>query len=73
MIPNFTLDGILPPFLGSSPGGLFGLMSPFEVKVFDVAERFGTTDNRKDILRKWLNHRGALRSIEAFNGSMAAF
>jgi hypothetical protein len=63
MIPNFTLDGILPPFSGTSPAGPAGLMSPYEVTAFDVAERFGTTENRKDILRKWLNHREALRSL----------
>ena len=63
MIPNFTLDGVLPPFLGPSPAGAMALMSPYEVKAFDVADRFGTTDNRKDILRGWLKHREALRSI----------
>jgi hypothetical protein len=63
MIPNFTLDGVLPPFLDTSPAGSPGLMSPYEVKAFDVAERFGTTENRKDILRRWLDHREALRSI----------
>ena len=68
MIPKFTLDGILPPFLGSTPAGPHSQMSPYEVTAFEVVEHFGSTENRKEILRKWLNHREALRSIGIAQG-----
>jgi hypothetical protein len=43
-IPQFTIDGVLPPFKGSTPAGVADLMSPYEVGSVDVVERFGTTD-----------------------------
>jgi len=63
MIPVFTIDGLLPPFQASDPGQHPALMSPYEVTAFEVVERFGSTDNRREILRKWLEHRAALRGI----------
>ncbi len=38
-------------------------MSPYEVTAFEVAERFGGTNRRNEILIKWLEHREALRGI----------
>ena len=63
MIPVFTIDGLLPPFQGSDPGQQPAFLSPYEVTAFEVVERFGSTDNRREILRKWLEHRAALRGI----------
>jgi uncharacterized protein DUF6932 len=62
-ILQFTIDGILPPFEGSSPAGASDLMSPYEVGPVDVVERFGTTEQRKAILRNWLDHRTVLRGL----------
>ena len=62
-IPQLTIDGILPPFKGSGPGDAFDLMSPYEVGPVDVLQRFGTTDERKAILRNWLDHRTVLRGL----------
>jgi hypothetical protein len=68
MIPQSTIDGILPPFQGSEPGGDPALMSPYEVGPLDVVQRFGTTDQRKAILKKWLDHREILRSLGIVRG-----
>lgn len=62
-IPAFTIDGILPPFIGpDGPGGAFNDMTPYVVTAEEVATRFGTNDNRKAILRGWLDHRADLRA-----------
>lgn len=62
-IPSFTIDGVLPPFVGSDPGASSNLMSPYEAKPIDVVLRFGTSDVRRTILRGWLAHRAELRAI----------
>ena len=68
MIPQSTIDGILPPFQGSEPGDIPALMSPYEVGPLDVVQRFGTTDQRKAILKNWLDHREILRSLGIVRG-----
>ena len=68
IIPPPTIDGILPPFKGTDPGGDPALMSPYEVGPVDVVERFGTTDRRRTILKGWLDHRAALRGLGADRG-----
>jgi hypothetical protein len=68
MIPQPTIDGILPPFQGIEPGASTALMSPYEVGPLDVVQRFGTTDPRKAILKNWLDHRAALRHLGIVEG-----
>lgn len=67
-IPPFTIDGILPPFLGQEPGGPAAMMSPYQVSVTEVVARFGTTDDRKAILNNWLDHRDKMREIGITKG-----
>lgn len=63
-IPPFTIDGVLPPYVGpDGPGGAFDEMSPYVVTSVEVVATLGTTDDRKTILRGWLDHRAALRAI----------
>jgi hypothetical protein len=62
-IPLFTIDGVLPPYVGPhGPGGAFEDLSPYEVSATEVVATFGTTHNRQDILRRWLDHRSQLRA-----------
>lgn len=68
MIPQPTIDGVLPPFQGSEPGDIPALMSPYQVGPLDVVQRYGTTDQRKAILKNWLNHREALRNLGIARG-----
>jgi hypothetical protein len=68
-IPLFTIDGVLPPYVGPhGPGGAFEDLSPYEVSAFEVVSTLGTTQNRQDILRRWLDHRSALRSAGITRG-----
>lgn len=63
-IPAFTIDGILPPFTGSAgPGDDPSLMSPYEADALEIAVLFGTSEKRREILNKWLDHRSALRGV----------
>lgn len=67
-IPPFTLDNILPAFVGPDPGGPASLMSPHDTTVSEVVSRFGTTDHRRTILAGWIQYRQALRSIGITEG-----
>jgi len=62
-IPGFTIDGILPPFVGpNGPGGAPEDLSPYAVTAIEVVTTLALTDDRKKILRLWLRHRAALRA-----------
>ncbi len=63
-IPGFTIDGILPPFVGpNGPGGAPEDLSPYAVTAIEVVTTLALTDDRKKILRLWLRHRAALRAV----------
>jgi hypothetical protein len=63
-IPSFTIDGVLPPYVGpDGPGGGAEDMTPYAVSALEVVATLGLTDRRKTILRGWLRHRNALRSV----------
>ena len=63
-IPAFTIDGVLPPYVGPfGPGGASQEMTPYAVSAVEVVATLGTTIQRKTILRNWLSHRAALRAI----------
>ena len=68
-IPGFTIDGILPPYVGlDGPGGATEDMSPYSVSALEVALTLGTSPERRDILRGWFQHRAALRAIGFHRG-----
>jgi hypothetical protein len=63
-IPPFSIDGVLPPYVGASgPGGLLQDMTPYVVTAVEVVSTLGTTTKRKEILGGWLNHRAVLRGL----------
>jgi hypothetical protein len=63
-IPTFSIDGVLPPYVGTTgPGGAAAAMSPFTASATEVVGSLGGSDPRREILRGWLGHRAALRSI----------
>jgi len=63
MIPNFTIDGVVPPYIGANgPGGASSDMTPYATTVLEVVQRFGTTLHRRAILRDWLQHRDDMRT-----------
>lgn len=68
-IPGFTIEGILPPYVGpGGPGGAPEDLSPYIVTATEVAATLAQTDARKVILRGWLDHRAALRAIGFTHG-----
>jgi hypothetical protein len=61
-IPAFTIDGLLPPYVGpDGPGGAAEDMSPYLVTALEVVTSFASSDERRSILRGWLRHRADLR------------
>lgn len=62
-IPSLTIDGVLPPFTGAEPGGPAHDMSPYSCSALEFCLTFGSTPDRQDILRGWLEHRSRLRGI----------
>lgn len=63
-IPPFTIDGILPPFVGpDGPGGAPEDLSPYLVTSTEVVTTLATSATRRTILRGWLDHRASLRAI----------
>jgi hypothetical protein len=68
-IPPFTVDGVLPPYVGpNGPGGAAEDLSPYEASAVEVVASFGTSPNRQDILRRWLDHRAQLRAVGIIQG-----
>jgi len=63
-LPDFNIDGVLPPFVGADgPGGHFDDLSPYKVSVLELVQGLSFSEGRKSILRGWLLHRKALRAI----------
>lgn len=62
MIPNFNLNGVLPPFVGSEPGEQLALSSPYECSPLEIVERFSNTDRRRSLLLGFFKFREALRA-----------
>ncbi len=63
-IPAFTIDGVLPPYVGpNGPGGAAEDMSPYSATALEVIVTLGVSESRKAIVRGWLRHRAALRAI----------
>jgi hypothetical protein len=68
-IPAFTIDGVLPPYIGADgPGGAHHDMSPYLTTSLEVVVTFGTSPGRRDILKGWLTHRASLRKLGFING-----
>jgi hypothetical protein len=63
-IPSFSIDGVLPPYIGpSGPGGRAEDVSPYVVSAFEVVSTFRGSNERAKILDGWLRHRAQLRSL----------
>lgn len=68
-LPDFNIDGVLPPFVGADgPGGSPEDLSPFQVTVLEIVHALSFSERRKTIMRGWLLHRMALRAIGFSDG-----
>lgn len=61
-IPGFSIDGVLPPFVGSNPADKTTI-SPYIATAREVVATFGGSEGRRTILRGWLRHRAAIRAL----------
>ena len=68
-IPLFTIDGVIPPFVGADgPGGAPQNSTPYAVTPIEVASTLGDTSRRAEIIRDWLEHRRLLRGLGVTSG-----
>lgn len=67
MIPPFTISGVLPPFIGVSPGQHVGL-SPYDTSMRELTEVLGTTAERAVILRGLIALRSQLHALGITEG-----
>src|ERR1019366_5862769 len=67
-IPPFSSDGLLPPYLGSSPGEQAGLMSPYRASVTELVAHFATSPERVAILDGFLRYRADLQAFGLVDG-----
>src|SRR5437879_2933796 len=66
-IPDFTISGALPPFLGITPV-TGALMSPFSTTLTKIASKLCGSPARKEILKGLISYRQELASIGMDNG-----
>jgi len=66
-IPDFTISGILPPYLGPTPTN-GALMSPYETTLSRVARKLCGSNERKDIFRGLLRYRQELSTLGFTDG-----
>lgn len=60
-IPNFNNQGVLPPYDGES--AQFDNSSPYPATTFELCQMFGTTPERREILRGFLKFRGVFNDL----------
>lgn len=65
-IPEWNALGLLPPVDPAAPASLE--RSPYRVVLTDVVARFATSNERRQILRGWLNFRAALHGMGLTEG-----
>src|SRR5208283_647878 len=66
-IPDFTISGVLPPYLGPTATD-HALMSPYETSLTRIANKLCASDERKVIFRGLLQYRQALGGIGLSSG-----
>lgn len=66
MIPQWTVDGVLPPINQIDP--LSPNRSPYETDLVSLVDRFATSRERCAILHGYLEHRKALHKIGLIDG-----
>ena len=67
VIPPYNQSGFLPPFQGNTPTDP-AAMAPYNVPLLQVADRFGTSKERIEILKGLIAYRDELRTAGFLNG-----
>src|ERR1039457_6278987 len=66
-IPDFTISGVLPPFLGTTPIVAANL-SPYTTTLARIASKLCGSNERKEIFRGLIRHRQELANIGLNDG-----
>ena len=66
-IPDFTISGVLPPFIGASPTHPAG-MSPYPTTLTRIATKMCGSSERKDIFRGLIAYRQQLANLGMSDG-----
>ena len=61
-IPDFTVSGVLPPYLGPTPG-IAEAMSPYPASLVEIANKMCDSNERKAIMRGLLEYRQQLATV----------
>ena len=61
-IPDFTVSGVLPPYLGQTPT-VSAVMSPYSASLVEIANKMCTSNERKAIMRGLLEYRQQLATV----------
>ena len=68
MIPSFSHDGVLPPFLPGGSPTESGAMSPYKVELAEFVNHYANTAKRIEILEGLIAYRDALRAVGVSSG-----
>lgn len=66
-IPDFTVSGVLPPYVGPTPSNP-AAMSPYSASLVEIAHKMCTSGERKAIMRGLLNYRQQLATVDLQTG-----
>ena len=61
-IPDFTVSGVLPPYLGQTPADS-AAMSPYSASLVEIANKMCASNERKAIMRGLLEYRQQLATV----------
>ena len=61
-IPDFTVSGVLPPYLGRTPADS-AAMSPYPASLVEIANKMCASNERKAIMRGLLDYRQQLATV----------
>ena len=61
-IPDFTVSGVLPPYLGSTPVTI-PAMSPYPASLVEIANKMCASNERKAIMRDLIEYRQRLATV----------
>lgn len=61
-LPALTAGGVMPPYLPGSSPQVRADMAPYATTMLEIAQTFGNTEPRKDLLRGLINYRDELRN-----------
>lgn len=68
MIPTLNQSGVLPPFIPGSLPSDINSMAPYKATLLDIAERFTSSLDRKDIFSGLVSYRAELRRAGITSG-----